>query len=476
MTGVTGTHAVEQHSIDYIPESERGGAPHSLFTLWFAGNMNVVTVLTGSLGVVLGLPLAWAIVAVVIGNGAGAVFMALHSAQGPRMGVPQMIQSRAQFGFIGAILPSLAVLFMLLGFIVTNIVVTGQALNGWSGISENLSVVAVAVAMGAIAVFGYRLIHGMQRIFTVLFIIAFVYLTVKLFVNYNVTGVFTKGHFSAGSFFTMVSIAASWQITYAPYVSDYSRYLPHDTSLRSTFLWTYGGAFLATSWMMIIGCIAAAVAPSGSANVVAFTVGLGGSGLSNAIYPIIILGIVAVNVLNVYSAQLTSITSAHAVRPRSSVGLTSRVVWAVIIVGGGALLAILAKTQFLTNYQNFLLLVEYTLIPWTAINLLDFYLIRKERYSVPALFSAHGIYGTVKPWAIVAYLVAVGAEIPFMNTTVYTGPVSKMLNGADVAWVVGLLVGGCIYYLAARRTDVEAELVRAGVAVETGASASVASQ
>lgn len=86
---------VEHHSIDYIPETERHGSVFSLFTLWFAAKMQVTTVVTGALAVILGMPLGWALVAVVVGNVLGGIFMALHSAQGPIMGVPQMIQSRA---------------------------------------------------------------------------------------------------------------------------------------------------------------------------------------------------------------------------------------------------------------------------------------------------------------------------------------------------------------------------------------------
>src|SRR5690349_7006880 len=108
------TWGVERRSIEHIPASERGGSPSSLFTVWFGANMQVTAVVTGALGVVLGLPLPWAIVALVIGNLVGGVFMALHSAQGPRLGIPQMIQSRAQFGFHGAILPLVLVLLMYL--------------------------------------------------------------------------------------------------------------------------------------------------------------------------------------------------------------------------------------------------------------------------------------------------------------------------------------------------------------------------
>jgi nucleobase:cation symporter-1, NCS1 family len=44
------------------------------------------------------------VLAIVVGVLTGTLFMAFHSAQGPQLGLPQMIQSRPQFGYIGALL------------------------------------------------------------------------------------------------------------------------------------------------------------------------------------------------------------------------------------------------------------------------------------------------------------------------------------------------------------------------------------
>ena len=105
---------VEQRSYDYVPLNERRGKPRHLFSVWFGENIQVLAVVTGSLGVVLGLGLMWTIVAIVVGNVVGALFMAFHSAQGPKLGLPQMIQSRAQFGYHGGLLPTVIALFMYL--------------------------------------------------------------------------------------------------------------------------------------------------------------------------------------------------------------------------------------------------------------------------------------------------------------------------------------------------------------------------
>ncbi len=90
---------IEQYTIAPIPADQRFGRPRDLFTIWFTSNLMPLTIVTGALATVaFGLPFVPAVLAIVIGNLFGALFMALHSAQGPRLGVPQMIQSRRSTG------------------------------------------------------------------------------------------------------------------------------------------------------------------------------------------------------------------------------------------------------------------------------------------------------------------------------------------------------------------------------------------
>jgi NCS1 family nucleobase:cation symporter-1 len=90
--------AIESRTIDMVPESERHGTPSSQFTLWFGANMQITAVVDGALAVVFGAEAMTAILGLLIGNILGGIVMALHSAQGPRLGLPQMISSRVQFG------------------------------------------------------------------------------------------------------------------------------------------------------------------------------------------------------------------------------------------------------------------------------------------------------------------------------------------------------------------------------------------
>src|ERR1700755_2028501 len=121
---------IEVHSIDWIPDTERHGKTWQQTMLWFLGNFQYFTIPIGFVGPALGLSLGWSILAGVLGIWVGTVFMAFHAAQGPTLGLPQMIQSRAQFGYRGVVVPLFATLFTYLAFNVADQVLLGEGLNG----------------------------------------------------------------------------------------------------------------------------------------------------------------------------------------------------------------------------------------------------------------------------------------------------------------------------------------------------------
>src|SRR5260370_9115884 len=121
---------IERHTISPIPASERHGRARDLFTVWFGSNIMILTIVTGALATVqFQLSLIAAMFAILIGNLVGGIFMALHAAQGPQLGVPQMVQSRGQFGSYGAIFVVALVVVMYLGFVASNLVLGAQSLH-----------------------------------------------------------------------------------------------------------------------------------------------------------------------------------------------------------------------------------------------------------------------------------------------------------------------------------------------------------
>ena len=105
----------------------------------------------------------------------------------------------------------------------------------------------------------------------------------------------------------------------------------------------------------------------------------------------------------------------------------------------------------LTDLSNFVLFLLYFLIPWTAINLTDYYLVRRGHYQIEEIFKPDGIYGAVNWWAVGIYVLTIGVEVPFVNSSLYEGPIAKSMGGADISWIVGAILAGVLYYLVATR-------------------------
>ncbi|MFH5879116.1 cytosine permease [Arthrobacter sp. NA-172] len=160
---------LEDKTIQPIPLDERHGKARDLFTIWFGSNIMIMTIVTGGLATtVFGLSFVPAIVGIIIGNVIGGIFMALHSAQGPQLGVAQMIQTRGQFGSYGALLIVAIVVIMYVGFFAANLVFGGEAM---AAVSPEISIDGGIIIIGVVSViatiFGYRLIHAYARILSI---------------------------------------------------------------------------------------------------------------------------------------------------------------------------------------------------------------------------------------------------------------------------------------------------------------------
>lgn len=435
--------AVEQRSIDRIPPEERHGKPWHLFTIWFSSNLQITGLVTGALSVAVGLSLGWAFVTILVGNAVGALFMAYHSVQGSQLGVPQMIQSRAQFGFIGAILPVVLVLCMYTGFSIEGGVVTGHALAAWLDIPFALSV-AIQTAIGSVvAIVGYNLIHLASRLVTVTSTILFAVLTLALIDNVP-SGAVDFGSADFGTILLAVSIFVSWQITWAPYVSDYSRYLPEDTKPSVTFAWTYAGSVIGATWVMGLGAVGAAIsAEAMGADAIGF-LSAQIPGLGGVVLVALLVSVVPAGAYGAYGAYLTSLSVVSA-RGTGRATPMVRTLFIAVFSVLTALVTIAASGNILHTVQDITLLLLSLLIPWTAINLADYYVVRKGQYDLEDLFDPHGQYGLVRWPAIVIYLVTIFAQLPFISNRLFEGPVAAALGGADISWIVGLLLPGALY-------------------------------
>jgi NCS1 family nucleobase:cation symporter-1 len=145
---------VEVRSIDYVPLDERHGKLSDLGPLWFMSNAQIATLAVGLISITSGGNLIWSLIAIISGTLIGTFFMAFHSAQGPQLGLPQMIQSRPQFGYIGALLVWLFAYLQYAGFNIFNTVLGAQALDTTIHGGTQLWIVIVTAVAFVIALVG----------------------------------------------------------------------------------------------------------------------------------------------------------------------------------------------------------------------------------------------------------------------------------------------------------------------------------
>ncbi|HEY7526095.1 MAG TPA: cytosine permease [Candidatus Limnocylindria bacterium] len=455
---------VEVHSIDYIPLSERHGKVTDQFTLWFLGNANLATLAVGLIAMSLGLPLLWVLVAIILGEVFGTFFMAFHSVQGPRLGIPQLLQSRPQFGYFGALIPQVIGLFLYVGFNVFNTIIGGQALATVTGLSNQLGIIIMALAAVVLTIGGYDWIHFVQKWGTYLFLVVFGIFTVGVLLTGHPAAEQVNGDFAWTPFLVVIVVVASYQVSQAPYVSDYSRYLPRTSTVRSTFLWSYFGSTAGSFWMIGLGAFLLASYPDQLGMAIG-AVNAGGNaifeGFGTIVLAVALIGLVSVIALNLYSGSLAMLAGVDTVTPvRASVTTRAIAIGVILVLGTAG--SLLLPQDFLGSYNVFLTILLYSLIPWTAINLVDFFFVRRGDYAILEIFKQNGIYG---PWnwrGLVSYVIGIGVMVPFFAIfngadEVFVGPAARALDGADISLFVGLPVSAILYWVLCRGLDLAEE-------------------
>lgn len=452
---------IEKHSIDYIPLAERHGKVWHLWPIWFSGDAHLATLAVGVIGIGLGGNLLWTAIAVIAGCALGTFFMSFHSTQGPQLGLAQLIQSRPQFGYMGALLVWVVALVAYIGYNAFNEVLVAQSVRQLTGASREIDppvIIIFTVLAAAIAAVGYDWIHKTQRWLA--------YLMLAVLFVFTVAAAFTlrmpERHWRVDDFETLPFLvqffaAAAYQLSWSIYVSDYSRYLPREVSVRESFWWTYVGAFIGGIWMMLLGTVAAALFPAaevaGAVQMAADTVmpGLGSPLLTSGL-----LGLVTITSLNFYGASLALLSIADSVHP-SPPTVTKRLVSLLLLTIVSIGLALVASKDFVHRFDDLLAVLLYLFTPWTAINLIDFYVVRRGHYSIREIFNPNGMYGRWNWRGLVSYGVGFVVMIPFVNSGIYRGPVAVQLGGADVSMLVGLPVSAILYWYLCRDLDLAAE-------------------
>jgi len=448
-----GDFTVEGHGMEPIPEGARYGSVGRVFTVWFTPNLVPAAFFIGTLVTLEFLKLGFwtSILAIIVGNLIGAIFVGLLSTMGPKLGLAQLPAARLPFGK-SIVVPGMLNWLSTIGWDGINNVFGAIALTILiSGLPFWAALLIIVVCQAALGIIGYEAIHTFEKWMAYVLGAMFVVLTISIVGQADIGGADGfSGLDLVGAFIAYVAIVASFVLAWTLYASDYSRYLPSDTDSGKVFWYTLAGLCLASGWLEILGLLVATQATGGESSDTIYSV-LGGSGSIIAALAMvaIFVGTIAVNAMNDYTGSLS--LQAAGVRVKRVFSAA-----AVAVLGYLFTLFLQNNGEFSANFYNFLLFISYWISPFVGVVLADWWL-RGRRADASSIVNFSALpSGAV---ALVALVVGFAVSIPFQNSGLgydWGGPfnwvTANWLHGADLAYYVGGLVAFLIYWIAGRST------------------------
>jgi NCS1 family nucleobase:cation symporter-1 len=449
-----GDLTIEGHGMEPIPENARYGSVSRVFTVWFTPNLVPAAFFIGTLVTLSFLQLGFwtSILAIIVGNVVGALFVALLSTMGPKLGLAQMPAARLPFGKSIA-LPGLLNWLSTIGWDGINNVFGAIALTILiPGLPFWAALLVIVVCQAALGIIGYEAIHTFEKWMAFVLGAMFVVLTISIFGQGQADTSAVDGMSGAdlvGAFVGFVAIVASFVLAWCLYASDYSRYLPSSTNTGRVFWYTLLGLCLSAGWLEVLGVLVASQATGGESSDTIYAV-LGGSGSIIAALAMIaiFIGTIAVNAMNDYTGSLSLLAAGVKIKRVFSAA-------AVAFLGYLFTLFLQFNGDFSLNFFNFLLFISYWISPFVGVVLADWWLRGRSADAWSIVDFARLNAGIT---ALVALVVGFIVGIPFQNSSLgyeWGGPfnwaTANYLHGADLAYYVGGLVAFGIYWFGARR-------------------------
>jgi purine-cytosine permease-like protein len=427
---------IEPGGAEFIPLSDRHGDPRTLFGTWTSPNLEFATVFVGVISISFFGETFWqAVAAIVLGTALGSLTHGVLSGRGPSLGVPQMVQSRISFGFIGNLLPAgLNSLTAGIGWFAVNSVSGALALNALTGVPGWVCLVFVALVQTAIAFVGHNLVQLFERWAFPLLGAAFVLASVEILSKSHPSSVHGTG--GTGGFLLSLGAAFGYACGWNPYAADYTRYFPPNTSRIKTGWWAGFGVFASCVVLEIVGAASATI-PGTASNPTTLFTGHMPTAIADITLVAIALGAISANVLNIYSGVMSFLSI--------GIRLPLALRRAIVALGFGSIGFVLAWTGLHnagSKYENFLLVIAYWIGPWLGVFFTDQVLRRGLRVDGFLFDRKHN------PWAgPAAMLIGMAVSIVlFSDQTEYVGVIPKAHPGiGDLTFEVGFVLSAVLY-------------------------------
>jgi NCS1 family nucleobase:cation symporter-1 len=389
----------------------------------------------GALLVGIGLDFRWGLFVLVVGNLIGGLVVGALAAAGPSTGLTQIEISRYSFGRVGTRMPAFLNWLCSVGW---------DAINN---VPSTLAFVALGALLGLHAPFWFGLailaglqmaasMHGHHLVQLVTkyggYILALVFVITEV-VAIARGGTLPIAHAPITPAPVLLGIAmiAGSAFGFAPYTSDYTRYLPRTTNRWSVFALVVLGTTIGAFGVQICGLLIASRLVDGSPAGLIQTM----AGLLGPFAPIALIAMalsaVIVNSINDNTAAYSLMSAGIRVRRHLAAVITALCAYALAVAGAGS---------FAMLFSNFLVLVAYWIAPWTGIVIADRYLVGPST-SPPRRWESGAVI-----WAIVTPI----TMLLFSASPVYTGPIARALGGTDIGFIAGGFGAAALYVLAKR--------------------------
>lgn len=449
-----GEFSIEIRGVQPVPESGRYGSVGRLFTMWVKMTPSMFFVGALATAPFVGLGLAQAAIAIVIANVLGSVLVGLFAIWGARTGAPQLQQSRLAFGK-SVVLPSALQWITQIGFEALTLLFVAEALVVLFKLPFYAGAAVGLVCMGVISLLGYEVIHSFQKVISVVFLVVFAFLTASIAGKHpDVVGT-AHGAASVGGFLLMLALILGLSVSFTSGASDYSRYLPRNTSGPKIFGSVFLALVLSQTWIELLGVAASPLLRGTSTMRGVYQIVGGGAAGSLAMVAMALCSI-SIMVFTDYSGALAA-QAAGVKLKRPFVTVIS-----ALIAFGVALW--LYSGDVSGKFEDVVLLISYWVTPWAAVVIVHWW--RRGRFTGKQTIEnvlAGPFSGLRGGWdaAASAGALVVGffVALPFSDTT-FDATVSKNvhwlswlfgsisrneLHGGDLDFYVGFVVAGVLY-------------------------------
>jgi NCS1 family nucleobase:cation symporter-1 len=412
-----------------VPAAHKTMTADKVFWSHFCTNLAPATWVLGALLAGIGLDVRSGILAIVVGGALGALPVGFLSTLGPETGLTQMETSRFSFGRLGTRVPACINWFCAVGWDAVNNVpsvlallalatIFGIGLPFWAGLA-----LLVAIQLGA-SICGHHVVQLLAKYLCYVLIVVF---AVTGAVAIAQAGALTVTHAVTPAKFVLgVSIVAGFNIGFAPYSSDYTRYLPRSTSRALVFTLSASGIFLSAAALELFGLFTASrisdLSPAGVITAIAALMG-----------PLAWVALVAIAVSAIPINSINDNTAAYSL---ISTGVrVPRHVSAIVTSLCGFVLAVAGAGKFAELFSSYLLLLLYWIAPWAGIVLADWWFCGGRKHRTRRWGSGLLVFAVVTPVTIAL----------FSATEIYTGPLAKRLDGTDIGSFVGFFAAAVSY-------------------------------